>query len=241
MSATTPLATANVADLLSDVARSLESEQGVDETLAGIVRAAIETIQGAEHASISLVEGARVVSRAADGPLAIRCDALQTETGEGPCLEAAAGGSAVMMPDLRDEQRWPAFCAGAANEGLRSMLSLQLFVDADGLGALNLFSTRPNAFDDEAQHVGRLFAAHAAIALTGARRTHNLTAAMATRSQIGQAQGMLMAQNTISADDSFAMLVRASQRTNVKLRDLVARIVGDAEARATEKRASIEG
>lgn len=71
--------------------------------------------------------------------------------------------------DLLVEDRWPAFVARATTEsGVRSMLSLRLFVDGDNLGALNMYSRRPGAFDDGSVAVGRLFVAHAAIALSAA-------------------------------------------------------------------------
>jgi len=47
---------------------------------------------------------------------------------------------------------------------------------------------------------------------------------MATRDVIGQAKGILMARQHISADEAFDMLRRGSQRLNIKLRDLAAQV-----------------
>lgn len=44
------------------------------------------------------------------------------------------------------------------------MLSFQLYVEADNLGAVNLYSREPGAFTDHPEHAGLLVAAHAAIA-----------------------------------------------------------------------------
>ncbi len=41
---------------------------------------------------------------------------------------------------------------------------------------------------------------------------------------IGQAKGILMAEKDISADEAFDILRRASQRMNVKLREVAERI-----------------
>jgi len=38
---------------------------------------------------------------------------------------------------MRVEQRWPEFARRAAEVGIGSMLSLQLYVSGDNLGALN--------------------------------------------------------------------------------------------------------
>lgn len=229
---------AQLADVLGEVARSLESEHGVADTLAGIVRAAIVTVPGAEQGAVSLIEGRhRVTSTAASGPVAKRCDALPSQTGQGPCLQAIAAHQTVVVADLAVERRWPLFCAGAAALGARSMLSVQLFVHDDDLGALNLYSSVPEAFTAESEQVGLLFAAHAAVALIGAQHERQLTQAVASRELIGQTQGLLMAQNTIGADAAFALLVAASQRSNTKLRELVDQIVADAEQRAAGRTA----
>ena len=51
---------------------------------------------------------------------------------------------------------------------------------------------------------------------------------MRSRAVIEQAKGILMAVRRINADEAFAELVRASQRSHIKLRDVSARIVADA-------------
>ena len=82
------------------------------------------------------------------------------------------------------------------------------------------------------------FAARAAVVLANAQAYWStrdlavgLQAALDSRAVIDMAKGKLMAQGDITPDDAFALLVRASQRENVKLRDIAQRIVyGDAGA-----------
>ena len=57
------------------------------------------------------------------------------------------------------------------------------------------------------------------------RLVDQLRDALETRDVIGQAKGILMAAEAISADDAFLILVRASQRQNRKLRDIAADVV----------------
>jgi hypothetical protein len=52
---------------------------------------------------------------------------------------------------MASEDRWPQFAQRASEAGAASMLSLQLYVEGDNLGALNLYSRTPNAFDDESE------------------------------------------------------------------------------------------
>ena len=59
---------------------------------------------------------------------------------------------------------------------------------------------------------------------------------MQNRAVIEQAKGMLMAAQGFDEDAAFEMLVNASQRENVKLRDIARRIVDDAAQRQRRRR-----
>lgn len=113
------------------------------------------------------------------------------------------------------------------------MLAFQLYVEGDNLGALNLYAGTAGAFDDESEHVGLLFAAHAAIAYAGVRTQFQLQRAIATRELIGQACGILMERYKLSADRAFAVLVRTSQTGNVKLRDVADQLIHTGELPAS--------
>ncbi|WP_051441499.1 GAF domain-containing protein, partial [Arthrobacter sp. H14] len=137
---------------LSDLARTLHEEQDPDDVLRSVVHAAIELIPGVEEGSISVVfDRKNVGSRAPSGELPCMVDALQNETGQGPCLDAAYQHRTVRVPDMSCEQRWPVFAEKASAAGVGSMLAFQLYVDERNLGALNLYSRRPSAFTDESE------------------------------------------------------------------------------------------
>ena len=82
----------DVGGAMGNLARSLHAEHAdLEDTLTAITAAAVDTVEGAEHAAIILVTGqgrGRVQSRAATGSLPAQIDAIQTEIGEGPCLQA---------------------------------------------------------------------------------------------------------------------------------------------------------
>ncbi len=210
-----------LAQRLSDLARSLEAEQGMDETLRQILDAAVGTVPGAQHASISKILRRREVKTlAATGELPRAVDHAQYDCGQGPCLDSLYEQETVRLSDLGTESRWPAFTSRARELGVSSMLSVQLFVEEDSLGALNLHSQEANAFDDTSEHVALLFAAHAAVAMSSEQHRQDMRAAVQTREVIGQAQGILMERFRITSDMAFRLMVRASQDTNRKLRDI---------------------
>ncbi len=74
-----------------------------------------------------------------------------------------------------------------------------------------------------------MFAAHAAVAMSGARREEQFTHAAAVRDLIGQAKGILIERHKLTGDQAFAALVRVSQHTNTKLVDAAARLVETGE------------
>jgi GAF domain-containing protein len=139
---------------------------------------------------------------------------------------------------MRSEQRWPRFSARAAGLGVGSMLSIQLYVRGEDLGALNLYHDRAGGFDDESEHIGLLLASHAGVALAAAQRQESLRAAVDTRDLIGQAKGILMERHKITADRAFALLVQVSQASGRKLRDVADHLVSSGELTGSQPRAA---
>lgn len=207
-------------------ARSLQQQQDLDATLAEIVRAAVEFIPGCDDGSISIVAGRKTVwSRAASSGLAGAVDRLQESTGQGPCLDAAYVHETVRVTDMATETRWPLFAPLAQAAGAAGMLSCQLYVEGDDLGALNLFSRTAGGLDEESEHIALMFAAHAAVAYATARQQDSAARTVATRQLIGRAEGILMERHRVTAEQAFMMLVRVSQHRNTKLRTIAERLV----------------
>ncbi|MDN5751233.1 MAG: GAF and ANTAR domain-containing protein [Pseudonocardia sp.] len=221
---------------LGDLARELQQESTLQDTLDGIVRAAVDNVPGAWMAGISSVEGRRKISTTAGShPLAFEVDRLQYRVGEGPCLSAIYDQRTLRLPDMTAETRWPTFTEQAWKLGIGSMLSFQLYVENEDLGALNLYHPEPGGFDDESEHVGLLFATHAAVAMAGSLARHQLSLAVATRDLIGQAKGILMERHRLTGDQAFELLVRASQRGNMKLRDVAEQLTSSGELPGREQ------
>jgi len=219
-----------LAETLSDLARSLHNEPNLEHTLQGITQAAVVSVPGARYAGISEVRGRRtIVTRAATAEVVTAIDRLQYSTGQGPCVDAIYERSALRLPDMVTEPRWPEFVGRTVAMGIRGMLSFQLYVVHDNLGALNLYSDAPDAFTDESEYVGLLFASHAAVALIGAQQRQNKDQALLMRDLIGQAKGILMERHRLTADQAFHLMVEASQRTNTKLAEIAQRLTESGE------------
>jgi len=182
---------------------------------------------------ITIRRGDQPLTVASSDALAAAVDEVQYGEGQGPCLHAMNAGELVAMPDISTEVRWGGYPAYAAAHGVRSSLSLPLADQGEVSGALNLYSTTVGAFDDPADIArATVFASQGGAVLGVAVRqakqaelTEQLREALSSRAVIDQAIGVLMAQQRCSADDAFAVLRRASQNRNRKLRDIASDIV----------------
>lgn len=227
-----------LAQHLSDIARVLLAPGSVSETLRGIVRLAVLSIDGCDEAGMHLPGDA--TEGMSSGPVVAELDRAQAEHGEGPCLEVLAGLNTLYAADLALEDRWPGFAPSAVAAGVRSVLVYRLSSGDDTLGALQLYARLPGAFSARDRAQGLIFAAHAAMALAVAQaqevergKMANLEAAMVSREIIGQAQGILMERERITAEQAFELLRRASQHLNLKLRDVAQELVDTGATPAT--------
>lgn len=222
-------ATIELARAMSEVARHLQGLPTVDEAWATITALAVERLDGVEHAGITVVRRGRPTTPASSDDLPPRVDQAQYETGQGPCLDALHAHVVFTSQELGAEtERWPDFAPRAAELGVRSMLSYQLFVEDTTLGALNFYSTRPAAFDDAVQGAGSVFAAHAALALAAVQeheKVVHLERALDTNRMIGAACGILMAQHRLTEQQAFDVLRTFSQHNNRKLREVADDVV----------------
>lgn len=219
---------------MAKAAQHLNTNPSVEETLQMIVRTAQLTLPGFDEVGVSTVDKhGNVTTRARTSELVDKLDALQYELGEGPCVDTLRNEDVVAAPALRHDQRWPRYVRPAVELGLKSQLAVRLFLDSEGtIGGLNIYSTQTEEIHPDAENIAELFAAHAAIALGHAREIEGLNQALTTRKVIGQAIGMLMVQYDLTDDAAFGLLVRTSSHSNVKIRDIAAKMVADANAKA---------
>jgi GAF domain-containing protein len=222
---------AEVAQHLAEIATILLAPGTVDDTLQQIVLLAAQAIENCDEAG--LCEAGSVHGRTRPtSELIGDLDQLQTELHEGPCVDALAGQNSVYVHDLSEGSQWPSFGPKALRAGWRSVLAYRLSTGTETLGALQLYARLPGAFNPTDRAQGLIFAAHAGMALslavtqeTDRERTDNLQLALASREIIGQAQGILMERERITADQAFDLLRRASQHLNLKLRDVAQSLV----------------
>ena len=190
-----------------------------------VVQFAAQAVPNSEHAALTLLtSGKAPFTSAGSSELPYRVDAIQYETGQGPCLQALTQGDIVRADDLKTDQQWPRFAGRAVAEtGVRSMFSIRLVLDERQRGALNFYSMRPDAFTDLDVAIGSIFAAYASLALTSAAyeaQVGHLKIAVESNRQIGVAVGVLMSRHLWTSEQAFDQLRTASQHLHRKLHDI---------------------
>ncbi len=212
-----------LAEALTAAARELHGTGSPDDTLNTAVGLAVRLLPGAEHAGISEIQRGNRLRALAWTDDTVRFAAETRQGGREPHPDwAHLWTTPVVRIDDSEADGGGNVLSGL---GLRSALSLRLRADRRRLTVLTAYARKPQAFGDDATRIGRLFTAHVSLALDSATVREQLTEAMRTRDLIGQATGILMERLNIDAAGAFESLVRASQRENVKLRDLARRIV----------------
>jgi GAF domain-containing protein len=214
-----------LATVMVQVAKTMGEASSLDETLLSITRSACETIPGVDFASISArYRDGHLVTLAPTAEVISRADSLQYEFGEGPCYEAATQERTVDSDDLASDARWPRYGPAAVALGLKAQLALELHDGPESTGALNLYSAERGILTGQ-RDLAELFAVYAAMAMGHVRTVDGLVKALATRKLIGAAIGITMERYQIDEEHAFKFLVRVSQTSNVKLRDVADQLV----------------
>jgi GAF domain-containing protein len=137
------------------------------------------------------------------------------------------------LSDVETDTRWPEYQKVLAENGCRSALGVPLALDENQAAALNFFAAEPDVFAPNVTRTAEGFADLAGRALRLALRiadaqglADDLKAAMANRTTIDLACGVIMAQNRCTQEEAMALLTKASSHRNQKLRDLAGEIIG---------------
>ena len=211
------------------------SDTDIDGVMQQVADLAQQTIPGATDVSVTLLRSKGAHTAAFTGDLALALDEWQYEHGHGPCLVAAETTATLSVTDMTHETRWQDWADRCVRAGAHSSLSIGMPIHDSVKGALNVYASKPQAFDDEAILLGQTFADYAAVALANAHLydsqttlAQHMRAAMDARAVIEQAKGIIMGERRCTAEEAFAILARNSQNTNVKVRDIAAALVARA-------------
>jgi GAF domain-containing protein len=218
-------------DTVTSVLQDLVLEStDVQEFLAGLVVVAATAFSGAYgevFCGVTLLRPHSMVTVASSSEEAQRMDEIQYGFDDGPCLRAARDDVTVHIADFLTETRFPEYRKAIAASGIRSALGIPIRLDSGASAGLDFYSTEAHVFDEKGIAVAERIARDASRSLRLAVRVARLSeeaanrrTAMESRTAINMAVGAIMAQNRCGQDEAIAILRRASNARNVKLKEL---------------------
>ncbi|GAA2304243.1 GAF and ANTAR domain-containing protein [Streptomyces violaceusniger] len=215
----------------SDITQWLLDTDSLEDFLQTLADAALE-LSRAQGAGVTLQRDGRPLTVVSSGIAAPELDEKQYGQDDGPCLQSLRTGEELLVNDLLAETRWGDYPAYAVACGMRSSLSLPIAPRTHTTGALNLYAAPPEAYARADLTSLRSLAAQATGAIALAQRITDtqefagqLQDAMAHRSVIDQALGVIMGQRRCTAQEAFEILRSASQHRNIKLRELCTELI----------------
>ena len=210
----------------------LAGTTGIEEYLRAVLLQTGDLIGVDGSFSFSTVLHGHLFTAATTDREAWEADQVEYDTEAGPCVEALQRGLTTDVPDLALERRWPAWSAISSLLGFGSAGGVPADITGGERLALNLYAVPSGAFSGAPLRRAALMVEEVARTLPTVlrisdqdRRAVDLQEALASRSTIDQALGVLMAQNRCSRDEAFAVLRRASQHRNLKLREVARAVI----------------
>jgi putative methionine-R-sulfoxide reductase with GAF domain len=223
---------ADITTALTELTALLLEAEDVEAALHHLARVAVAVIPDGPSCGIAIIRGGKPEIGIYHGEVPRPVAEAQYIIGDGPGLEAIATRSPVVVQNLADEQRWANFRAAALAAGVHGLYAHPLEARGELLGVLNLYAHEPGMFPEVTQRIAVQFVEPAALLLSGVLRRISqqeliagLRQGMASRAVIDQAIGILMARHRCSPEQALARLRKMSNDSNVKLRDLAARLV----------------
>lgn len=224
----------SMSDTLTDIVSGLANTPDSATILRRIVTAAADLL-GADATGVMLTDprGGLEVAAASDGRARV-VELLQTQLGQGPCVDCVATGTVVVAADLSAErERWPGFVPTALALGYRAVLAVPLVLDGRPVGGLNLLYTGPLTVGDGELRTARLLADLAVLGLVqerGDRRIDRLAEMTMTafndRAIIDQAVGLVAGTHDLDAATARHVLLDHADRNGSSPQDL-ARAITD--------------
>jgi ANTAR domain len=228
---------ADITGHVEDLVLNCPDLTGFLEDLAGFCADQQAYFSGNVSCGITVLRASGVPDLGGSDEATRRLEGVQSTNREGPALAAALDESMVLVPDLRAEGRWPSFIDAARRQRVLSVLALPVPLEGTAKAVMSFYSLRPHGFGREAIVSAHTLAADASKGLRLVLRIaslreseHNLRTAMADRSPIDTAVGVIIGQERCTQDVALEWLFRASRSRKVGIVDLAAEIVASAGA-----------
>lgn len=198
---------------LSRVTKLLATQRTLPAKLEAVVAIVTRITPNCDAAGISLVIEGEATTTAVSDRIAVEVDLVQYQTGEGPCLAALQESNVIRIDVVGREERFSRFAPGALAIGINGVLSIPLVAGGEAVGALNLYSRRPEAFDSRTAKSLQPIADYAAEVISTSplyayslEMVDGLVETLESRAVIDRAIGVIMATEHETSEGAWDRL-----------------------------------
>ncbi|MEU7691014.1 GAF and ANTAR domain-containing protein [Microbispora hainanensis] len=157
----------------------------------------------------------------------------QAVTGQGPCVAAYAGDTAVTTADVRSDRRWPALC-DLLHPEVRGVAGVPIRLGGVPVGTLNVYQDAPHEWQESDTQSLHAYA-HVIEQVLVASMEADEKAALAGQLQyaldyrvvIERAIGYLMGKHDLTASQAFTGLRKQARDSRRKVSELAAELLGE--------------
>lgn len=207
-------------------------DQGLEQALRETVTACVDLfdVTGSGLMVADEQNTLRYVA-ASDGP-GKQLEEIQSETGQGPCVDTFVYDRVVATEDLAVDERWPADRPAVEELGVRAMLGVPVRLGGIVVGSLDVYRDEPGVWDDTEIAALQRYAdvieatMHAALRAHGADElASQLQYALDYRVVIERAVGFLMGRDGVGAVAAFDVLRRAARHDRRRIADVAQQLL----------------
>jgi transcriptional regulator with GAF, ATPase, and Fis domain len=217
-------------EVLAATSSAMLAEHHVGDLLAQLMSDCLEPLS-AHAAAILVVDDSQLALLSASTHRAAELEMLQTQESDGPCVEAIESGRIVVAAGAEMVERWDNVGAAIRDAGFVSVHAFPMRWHGHVLGGFNMFRTADDDQSEDTERLGQAFADVATLVVVRASelpidqvaaRVHE---AVAARSVVEQAKGVLAHLHRVDMDHAFRLLADRAGHDGDSLTDVALRIV----------------
>ena len=172
---------------------------------------------------VALAEDGELAFTTAQPERVLALEQVQVAHQLGPCTEAFRTGAVVAVSDLdANREKWPDYCAAAAQAGLRAVAGIPMHLAGAAVGAVNLYDTGPREWSETDLAAAQVVADMATSYLINASKlrqeellNEQLRHALESSRIIEQAKGTVAALHGVDVDQAFERIRSHARSHNV--------------------------
>jgi transcriptional regulator with GAF, ATPase, and Fis domain len=221
-----------------DAAAAIVQQDDVAGTLARLLENCADLTSAAAIGMLVRNSQGSLEILSATSHQAVELELYQLQHDAGPCVEAALNGTVASATSDSDiTARWGKVGEAIVAAGFHALHAVPLRWHGRLIGAMNAFHTDPASVNDETQQLTQAFADIATLVivqsttLTSSELDERVRTALAGRTVIEQAKGVLAETTGADMATAYQHLVRHATENHTSLTDAATHIIQQAQRR----------